>query len=122
MSRKQNKFSFPGLAKSIASPVVKTTRAVVKRGEKVFGDVAGLGLSTIKTTLTESGKVASGVAKDGTRVVGNVAGIATRTVKNTISGTSKVASGVVRGSVKIVTDAAGMKTSRKSSGKKSSKK
>lgn len=118
---KQEKFSFPGLAKSIVRPVVQTTTTVVKRGEKVVGDVADLAVSTVKSTVSGTSKVASGVAKDSRKVVGDVAGLVSHTAKNTISGTSKVASGVVRGSVKIVNDAAGVKTTRKSS-KKSSKK
>ena len=111
---KQEKFSFPGLAKSIVRPVVKT-RSVVKRGEKVVGNVSNLAVSTVRNTVSATGKVTTGVVDD-------VAGLATHTVKNTISGTSKIASGVMRGSVKIAKDAVGIKTPRKSSGKKSSKK
>lgn len=121
MSGKQDKFSFPGLAKSIVRPVVKTTSNVVKRGEKVFGNVSGLAVSTVRNTVSGTSKIASGVVDDTSKVVGNVAGLARHTVENTISGTSKVASGVMRGSVKIVKDAAGVKTPRKPS-KKSSKK
>lgn len=122
MCSKQEKFSFPGLARSIVRPVVRTTTTVVKRGEKVVGDVAGLAIGAVKDTVSGSSKIARGMVKDSTKVVGNVAGLATHTVRNTISGTSKVASGVVRGSVKTVRDAAGLKKPRKSSGKKGSKK
>lgn len=118
---KQDKFSFPGLARSIVRPVVKTATTVVKRGEKVVGNVAGLAVSTVNRTVSGTSKVVSGVAKDSGKVVGDVAGLASHTVRNTISGTSKVASGVYRGSVKIVKDAAGVKTSRKSSKKTSRK-
>jgi len=122
MCSKQEKFSFPGLARSIVRPVVRTTTTVVKRGEKVVGDVAGLAIGAVNDTVSGSSKIARGMVKDSTKVVGNVAGLATHTVRNTISGTSKVASGVVRGSVKTVRDAAGLKKPRKSSGKKGSKK
>lgn len=120
MCSKQENFSFPGLARSIVRPVVRTTTTVVKRGEKVVGDVAGIAIGAVKNTVSGSSVVARGVVKDGSKVVGNVAGLATRTVKNTISGTSKVASGVVSGSVKVVRNAAGIKSTRKT--KKSSKK
>jgi phage-related protein len=120
MCSKQENFSFPGLARSIVRPVVRTTTTVVKRGEKVVGDVAGIAIGAVKNTVSGTSVVARGVVKDGSKVVGNVAGLATRTVKNTISGTSKVASGVVSGSVKVVRNAAGIKSTRKT--KKSPKK
>lgn len=121
MCSKQENFSFPGLARSIVRPVVRTTTTVVKRGEKVVGDVAGIAVGAVKNTVSGTSVVAKGVVKDGSKVVGSVAGLASQTLKNTISGTGKVASGVVSGSVKAVRSATGIKSSRKSS-KKSSKK
>lgn len=110
---KQEKFSFPGFARSIVRPVVRTTSSVVKRGEKVVGNVTGMALKTAKDTVYGTGKIAKGVVSDGTKVVGDVAGLATHTVKNTISGTSKVVSNVVRGSTKVVKNVAGVKSTRK---------
>lgn len=117
MCSKQENLSFPGLARSIVRPVVRTTTTVVKRGEKVIGNVTDTAVGAVKNTVSGTSVIAKGVFKDGSKVVGNVAGLATSTVKNTISGTSKVASGVVRGSVKAVRSAAGIKSSRKVSKK-----
>jgi hypothetical protein len=118
---KQDKFSFPGMARSIVRPIVRTTTDVVKRGEKVVGNVSDLAFSTVRNTINGTSRIAQGVVKDSGKVVGDVANLASHTVNNTISGTSKVASGVIRGSVKVVRNAAGVKTARKPA-KKSSKK
>jgi hypothetical protein len=120
-SSKQEKLSFPNVARSIVRPVLRTTTTVVKRGEKVVGNVADLAVSTVKNTISGTSRIARGVVRDSSKVVVDVAGLTTHTVKNTISGTSKVASGVVKGSVKIVKDAAGVKTVRKSAKKPSKK-
>lgn len=82
MSGKQDKFSFPGLAKSIVRPVVRTTTTAVKRGEKVVGNVAGLAISTVNNTVSGTGKVANGLARGSVKIVRDAAGVK-RTRKST---------------------------------------
>jgi hypothetical protein len=72
-SQKQN-LSFPGLAKSIMRPVIKTARFVVSKGEKVTKDVARMTKGAVKNTITGTTKVASGVVKGSSRIINDVTG------------------------------------------------
>lgn len=117
---KINFSSFPGFAKSIVRPVVGTTRTVVRRGERILGDVFGMGKHAVKNTISGTGTVASGVARRSSKVIRNVAGLATGTVKDTFSGASTITKGVVKDSKKVVRDAA--KGGKKPNKKKTTKK
>lgn len=64
MSQKNN-LSVPGISKSIVRPVVRTTTAVVKRGEALTKGVVG----TIKHALTGTAKVATTFVKDTSKTV-----------------------------------------------------
>jgi hypothetical protein len=68
---KQEKFSFPGLARSIVRPVVKTATTVAKRGEKVVGNVVRLASHTVSGTS----KVASGVYRGTIKIAKDAAGV-----------------------------------------------
>lgn len=112
--RKTNKpFNFPGLAKSIASPVVKTATAVVKRGEKVVGNVVGMGKHATSGTWSGTSRLVKNFGKGSFKVVGNVGSLATTTVKDTVSGTSKVASGLIKDTSKIARDTLGLQKVKK---------
>jgi hypothetical protein len=103
-SKQQDKFNFPGLARTIVRPVVRTTRAVVVRGEKVAGDIVGLASHAVKNTISGSKLVATGVVRRSSKVVRNVAGLATGTVRDTVDGSKKIVKGVAKDSKKIVRD------------------
>jgi hypothetical protein len=73
-TEKKDKFSIPGIARSIVRPVVRTTDAVVKRGE-TFTKGA---VRTVKHTLSGTVRVASGLVSD-----------TSKTVKQTVVGRAK---------------------------------
>lgn len=112
-SKIDKQFNFPGFAKSIASPVVKTATAMVKRGEKVASDVVGMGKRATTGTWSGTSRLVTNFSKGSVKVVGNVGSLATRTVKDTVSGTSKVASGLVKDTTKIARDTLGLKKAKK---------
>ena len=70
----KDKFSVPGLARSIVRPVVRTTDAVVSKGE-VFTKGA---VNTLKHTVSGTVRLASGFVKD-----------TAKTVTKTVSGSQK---------------------------------
>jgi hypothetical protein len=112
-SKQDKQFNFPGFAKSIASPVVKTVTAVVKRGEKVTGDVVGMGKRATSGTWSGTSRLVTNFGKGSFKVVGNVGSLATKTVKDTVSGTSKVASGLVKDTTKIARHTLGLEKAKK---------
>ena len=62
---KSNKFSIPGLARSIVRPVIRTTDAVVKRGEVLTKGA----VRTVKHTVSGTVRVASGLVSDTSKTV-----------------------------------------------------
>jgi hypothetical protein len=73
-TQKKDKFSIPGLARSIVRPVIRTTDAIVHRGE-VFTKGA---VKTVGRTVSGTVRVASGLVSD-----------TTKTVKKTVVGNTK---------------------------------
>ncbi len=73
-SDKKDKLSFPGFAKSLVRPVVRTTDALVKKGETLTKGA----IRTVTHGVSGTVKVARGVVSDTTKVV-----------KRTVSGSSK---------------------------------
>jgi phage-related protein len=112
-SAQDKQFNFPGFAKSIASPVVKTATAVVKRGEKVVGNVVGMGKRATSGTWSGTSRLVTNFSKGSVKVASDVGSLATRTVKDTVSGTSKVASGLMKDTTKIARDTLGLKKAKK---------
>jgi hypothetical protein len=109
-SKKDKQFNFPGLAKSIASPVVKTATAVVTRSEKVANNVFGMGKRATVGTLSGTSRLVTNFGKGSFKV-------ASTTVKDTVSGTSKVASGLMKDSSKIARHTLGLKQAKRSTKK-----
>lgn len=71
---KKDKMSFPGIARSIVRPIVRTTSALVSRGEKVTGNVVRFATSTAKKTMSGTTTVASNLVKTSSKIVRDVSG------------------------------------------------
>ncbi len=66
--------SFPGIARAIVRPTIKTTEEVVKRGEKVTNDVFKFATGTLKSVVSGTQKFATSAVKTSSNIVGDVVG------------------------------------------------